>query len=157
MSRRRRAGVVAALLAAAAGVVTGIVTVASGGRESGEQTRAAYLAEVAAICETYGRQLDEIPPPSDPASPGAVFESIGRALPILREQAQRLRVLEAPAELALQIDRFFALTDQSIVALERARHEAGRRALFPMVQAIAAFEAVRDKAKNLARAIGFRC
>jgi hypothetical protein len=49
------------------------------------------------------------------------------------------------------------LTDESILKLELARHQAEERELFLMVQAIAAFETVRDEAKELARVIGFNC
>lgn len=156
MRRRKTIVAAAVLLGVATGIVTGIV-VASGGDGAHEPTRAEYLARVAAICGTYGKQLDRIPPPTDPASPGAVVESIRRALPILRGQAERIRALEVPTALRGPLDRFFVLTDRSIVALERARREAEQRALFPMVQAIADFEAVRDQAKGVARAIGFDC
>ena len=147
---------VAAALAVAAGIVAGTV-VAFADDDSRELTRAEYLAQVAAVCETYGKQLDLIPPPTDPASPGAVFESIGQALPILRQQAKEIRALEPPRALRSRLNRFFDLTDRSILALERARDEAGKRALFPMVQAISAFEEVRDRAKQVGREIGFDC
>ena len=156
MRRRRTLVAAAAAVAVAAGIVAGTV-VALGGGDSPLPTRAEYLARVVAICETYGKQLDLIPPPSDPASPGAVFESIGQALPILRKQAKEIRALEAPKALRSRLDRFFELTDRSLAALERARREAGKRALFPMVQAISAFEEVRDQAKQVAHAIGFDC
>ena len=156
MRRRRTLVAAAAALAVAAGIVTGTV-VAFGGDDSPGPTRAEYLAQVAAICETYGKQLDLIPPPTDPASPGAVFESIGQALPILRQQAKEIRALATPKALRSRLARFFELTDRSILALERARDEAGRRALFPMVQAISAFEEVRDQAKQAGHTIGFDC
>jgi hypothetical protein len=131
--------------------------VACGGEDGSERARAEYIESVALICETYGRQLDEIPPPTDPASPGAVFESIDLALPILREQAAHLKALETPDLLRKDVARFLRLTDESIVKLEQARHQAEERELFLMVKAISAFEKVRDEAKELAQSIGFHC
>ena len=156
MRRRNKVIATAAVFVVTTGIVTGMV-VACGGDGSHEPTRTEYLARVAAICETYGEQLDGIPPPSDPASPGAVFESISRALPILREQRDRVRALEAPEALRGRLDRFFTLTDRSLAALERAEREAGKRELFLMVQALAEFETVRDEAKQVADVIGFDC
>ena len=144
------------MLAIVGGGAAGAV-VAFGGDDAREPTRAEYLARVSVICETYGKQLDLIQPPTDPASPGAVFESISNALPILREEAKRVRALETPKALRARLDRFFELTDRSIVELARARNEAGKRELFKMVQALSAFEETRDRAKQLARAIGFDC
>ena len=129
----------AATLIAAAATAAVVVVVSHGSSGSGP-TRPEYLARVEAICQTYGRRLDHIPPPTDPASPGAVFESISAALPILREQARRVRALDPPRELRRQLDPFFALTARSLDALDRARKDAHDRALFPMVQAISAFE-----------------
>jgi len=146
--------VAAAALVVAAGTAAVVVLVGSGGIAP---TRLEYLARVEAICQTYGRRLDHIPPPTDPASPGAVFESINAALPILREQARRVRALDPPRELRRQLDPFFALTARSLDALDRARKDAHDRALFPMVQAISAFETNRNRAKRIANSIGFKC
>jgi len=146
--------VAAAALVVAAGTAAVVVLVGRGGIAP---TRVEYLARVEAICQTYGRRLDHIPPPTDPASPGAVFESINAALPILREQARRVRALDPPRELRRQLDPFFALTARSLDALDRARKDAHDRALFPMVQAISAFETNRNRAKRIANSIGFKC
>ena len=145
----------AALVVAAA--TAAVVVIA--GHESGASapTRLEYLTRVEAICDQYGRRLDKIPPPTDPASPGAVYESITAALPILREQARRVRVLDPPRELRRQLDPFFTLTARSLDALARARKDAHDRRLFPMVQAISAFETNRNRAKRIANSIGFKC
>ena len=47
--------------------------------------------------------LDTIPPPNDPAAPGAVYESIGLALPVLRAQAEEVRKLVPPRELESRV------------------------------------------------------
>lgn len=120
-------------------------------------TRERYLATANAICEEYGKRLDTIPPPNDPAAPGAIYESIGLALPILRAQAAEVRKLVPPQELQLRVDRFFLLSSASFEHLARARRQAGRRELFPMVQSLAAFERSREAAKRVRRSIGFAC
>jgi hypothetical protein len=148
--------VVLALGLVAAGAVTGAVLAVRGG-DGAELTRTAYLQRTNAICAAYGKRLDTIPPPLDPASPGAVYESIGRALPILREQLAKVRALAPPRTLEAQVDRFLDITDRSLDHLGRARERAGKRELFPMVQSLSAFGEVRDDAKRVARSIGFKC
>jgi hypothetical protein len=140
----------------AMGAAAGIV-LAFAGDDHSRLTRAAYLRRANAICQTYARRLDRIPPPLDPASPGAVYESIGLALPLLREQLAKVRALAPPRGLQAKADRFFALTDQSLDHLERTRLHAGRRELFPMVQALAAFGKSRDAAKGVRSSLGFKC
>ena len=120
-------------------------------------TRERYLASANAICEKYGKRLDTIPPPNDPAAPGAVYESIGLALPVLRAQAAEVRKLVPPRDLEVRVDQFFELSSASLEHLARAGRQAGRRELFPMVQSLAAFERSRDAAKRVRRSIGFAC
>jgi hypothetical protein len=124
---------------------------------SAQLTRAEYLRRATAICEAYGKRLDKVPPPLDPASPGAVYESIGLALPLLRKQAAEVRALPPPNVLRATVDRFFTLTNLSLDHLRRARQRAGRRELFPMVQSLSAFGESRNAAKRAARSIGFKC
>lgn len=148
--------VAAAALVAAAGAAAVGVLVATG--SSGKDpTRGDYLAHVEAICQEYGKRLDKIPPPTDPASPGAVYESIDAALPILRAQTNRVRALERPRALRHKLDPFFTWTDRSLDELATARKDAHDRKLFPMVQAISRFETDRNKAKLIAKSVGFRC
>jgi hypothetical protein len=154
----RRSGLLVALLLAlvTAGAAAGVVLAfRQGGHD--QLTRTAYLRRANAICEAYSKRLDRVPPPLDPASPGAVYESIGLALPLLHEQSARIRALPPPRALRADVDRFFALTERSLRELERARGQAGRRELFPMVQSLSAFGKSRDAAKRVGRAIGFKC
>jgi hypothetical protein len=154
----RRTGLVVALLLGllAAGAAAGVVLAfRQGGHD--RLTRTAYLRRADAICAAYGKRLDRIPPPLDPASPGAVYESIGLALPLLREQSAEIRALRPPSALEANVDRFFALTERSLDDLQRARGQAGRRELFPMVQSLSAFGRSRDAAKRVGRTIGFKC
>ena len=144
------------LLLVGAGAAAGIVFAFHGGDDS-RLTRTAYLRRANAICEAYGKRFDRIPPPNDPASPGAVYESIGLALPLLREQSAKVRALAPPRALRARVDRFLALTDDALDHLARARRRAGRRELFPMVQSLSAFEKARDAAKGVMRSVGFKC
>jgi hypothetical protein len=137
-------------------VAAGVVLVFNSGGNA-QPTRSEYLRRANAICTAYGRRLDRIPPPLDPASPGTIYESIGLALPLLREQSAKVRALAPPNVLRANVDRFFAHTDRSLDHLQRARQRAGRRELFPMVQSLSAFGKARDAAKREARSIGFKC
>jgi hypothetical protein len=140
----------------ATGAAAGMVFAFEGGDHS-RLTHSAYLRRANAICQTYAKRLDRIPPPLDPASPGAVYESIGLALPLLREQSAKVRALAPPKVLQAKVNRFFVLTDQSLGHLQRTRFHAGRRELFPMVQALAAFGKARDAAKRVRQSVGFKC
>lgn len=120
-------------------------------------TPEAFLEQVHAVCTSYGERLDAVRPPQDLSSPGAVYESLGLALPLLREQEDAVRALDAPAALRTDLDEFFALTDRSLVELQEAYDQAGARELFLMATALTRFEEVRDEAKAVARRIGFDC
>ena len=155
---RRTALVVGlALGLVAAGSAAGIVFAFRGDNTSDGLSRTAYLAQANAICESYNKRLDRIPPPLDPASPGAVYESIGLALPLLRRQSRKVHELVPPRELRRDVERFFVLTDRALDHLQEARRHAGLRELFPMVQSLSAFGRVRDDAKVVSKSIGFKC
>jgi hypothetical protein len=144
----------AATLVAAA-VLAAIVT-SSGGGAGGPPVRE-YLTAVEKICAEYGARLDEIRPPTDLSSPGAVVESLQQALPVLVEQRDEVRALEEPGSLRGKLARFFELTDRSLAELRRALAAAMERALYPMAVALTDFGEVRDEAKVVAREIGFHC
>jgi hypothetical protein len=157
LPRRRLALVLGLALSLLATAVAAGVVLAYRSTHEPAMTRAQYLAAANAICAEYGKQLDKIPPPNDPAAPGAIYESIGLALPVLRAQAAEVVELVPPQELKLRVDHFFVLTRASFEHLARARRQAGRRELFPMVQSLAAFERARDAARSVRRSIGFEC
>jgi hypothetical protein len=139
----------------AAGVAAAIVTGSVGGADGPPVSE--YLTEVEKICAEYGAKLDEIRPPTDLSSPGAVVESLQQALPVLVAQRDEVRALEEPAALRGRLTRFFELTDRSLAALRRALTSALERALYPMAVALTEFGNVRDEAKVVAREIGFHC
>jgi hypothetical protein len=142
----RRAIVVAALV---------VSLVGCGG--SAGPTKAQYLKQVAAVCDRYGRQLDQIPPPADIAAPGDIVDSVGRALPILRAEARTIRALQAPHALRSQLGRFFALTDNSIAGLAEVLQGARGRNYGEIGHGEVRFARARDAARAVAATIGFRC
>jgi hypothetical protein len=151
----RRSAFASLLLIVTAVVAAAVVVVARGGEPA--VTRADFLEEVHGVCAYYGDRLDAVQPPVDLSSPGAVYESLGAALPLLRRQAAEVRQLDTPPALRADLAEFFELTDRSLVELEEAYEKAGERELFLMATALTRFEEVRDEAKAVAKRIGFDC
>jgi hypothetical protein len=144
-------------MARRATVVAALVVLLAGCGGSGGPTTAQYRARVAAVCNRYGRQLDQIPPPGDPAAFGDLIDSVGRALPILRAQARTIRALQAPHELQRRLRRLFALTDRSIAGLAETLHGARARSYGEIGAGEVQFSRARDAAKAIAAAIGVGC
>lgn len=88
-----------------------------------EPTRAQYFERVAGICRVYGPRLDRIVPP-DASGTGDVVAAIRRALPLITAQEREVKALEAPADLRVQLARWFDLQDRRIEMLERALRAA---------------------------------
>jgi hypothetical protein len=145
----------AGLLLVTAVVAAAVVVVARGGEPA--VTREDFLTEVHDVCAFYSERLDAVQPPVDLSSPGAVYESLGAALPLLRQQAAAVRALDAPPVLETDLDEFFTLTDESLRELKVAYDEAGARELYLMATALTRFEEVRDQAKAVATRSGFDC
>lgn len=143
----------AAVVVAAAGVVVLLV----GFRDDPGPTKAAYVVQVSAICEEYGRKLDQIPPPGDLSSPGSVVESLQQAIPILEEEERLAKAVPRPKALQEDLARFYELTDKSIAELHNALSAALERALYPMATALTRFGEVRDEAKKVGATVGFTC
>jgi hypothetical protein len=137
--------------------VAAFVAFLAGCGGSGEPTTAHYLKQVAAVCDRYGRQLDQIPPPADIASPGDIVDSVGRALPILRAEARTIRALRPPHALQSELTRFFALTDSSIAGLAEALQGARDRDFGEIGRGEIRFARAREAAKAVAATIGFKC
>jgi hypothetical protein len=156
--RRRSYVVLGAVVALAAAGVAAALAVAVFGRASQKPpTRAQYLARVAAICRTYGKKLDEIPPPIDIASYGNAIASMKPALAILRDQAARIRAIEPPPELEVSVEHFFRLTDRSLARLAAALDAAERRDIAGLGIGLQRFDEATLAAKKEARRIGWHC
>jgi len=143
-------------LAVVAGIGAGLVpTTASHGAKA--PSRGVYLAQARAICNEYSHRLDRIPPIQDPTLLGTVLESTNAALPILHEQADRIRALTPPVALQVQVDRFFALTDRSIRTLESVRDAAEHLDSNHVGIDLIRFGQQSTAAKQVGRRIGYRC
>jgi hypothetical protein len=118
--------------------------------------REKYLREVSVICDRYGSQLDLIPP-YDAAAPGAIYETVGRVLPILEAELAEVRALQPPPSLERDVARFVMLSARSIEELRVVRAEAAERDLYGAALAFSRFEKVRNRAQIEGRQIGFRC
>jgi hypothetical protein len=156
LSRRSLALFAVACLALAGGLAAGLA-LAFGRSDSHALTRGEYLRQLTSICRRYGKQLDQVRPPADIATPGEVAESVGKALPILKRQAAEIRRLKPPPALRPNLDRFFALTDRSTAGLELALKGALARDIGQMGRGELQFVTARDQAQRIALSLGFRC
>ena len=155
--RPTRALLLIAALIVMLGVSGGLALATTSRRTAKTVGRADYLQQARAICREYSRRLDRIPPIQDPTLLGEVIESTNAAIPILREQADRIRTLEPPADLRATIDRFFVLTDRSIATLEDVRTAARRTDSNNVGVGLIRFGRESTAAKRVGRRIGYRC
>jgi hypothetical protein len=119
-------------------------------------SRSDYLAKADGVCGEYQVRLSRIPRPvtADPAELGAFLE---RALPIAREQNEKLAEVPKPSDELTrdQVDRLLVLLDQELElneAAQRAASSGDRAALDTALQQGAAVSA---EAGQLAEQIGF--
>src|SRR5207247_6484134 len=68
MSRRSLAFFAVACIALAGGLAAGLAL--AFGSSGGDLTRTEYLRRLGSICRRYGKQLDQVRPPADIATPG---------------------------------------------------------------------------------------
>src|SRR5262245_36818966 len=146
---------VIALVAAVGAAAALAVTTSSRGAKL--PSRGVYLARARAICHEYGRKLDRIPPIQDPTLLGNVIEAADEALPVLREQAARIRALTPPAALQTRIDRFFTLTDRSLETLQAVRDAAKSLDSNNVGAELIRFGKETAAAKRVGSRIGYRC
>jgi hypothetical protein len=151
-----RTRLVAILVVVAAGVAAALVVTTSS-RGAKPPSRSVYLARARAICHEYGRKLDRIPPIQDPTLLGNVIEATDEALPVLREQAARIRALTPPAALRTRIDRFFTLTDRSLETLQAVRDAAKSLDSNNVGAELIRFGKETAAAKRVGSRIGYRC
>jgi ppGpp synthetase/RelA/SpoT-type nucleotidyltranferase len=154
-SHLRLAGFVAVVAGGAAAALA--FTVFDGPSSAKTLTPAEYVARVSAICQTYSRKLDRIPPPTDIASYGNVVESVKPALAILRQQAAQIRAIAPPPELRTRVTRFFQLTDRSIERLAAVLRAASRRDIAGLGIGLQRFDEATLVAKKASRRIGWHC
>ena len=126
-SRRRTVLIFAIAVSLIVSAVAAGVVLAYRATHDAPMTRAQYLAAANAICTRYSKVLDTIPPPNDPAAPGAIYESIGLALPVLRAQAAEVGKLVPPRELEAPVAKFF-LTVLQVARAPGSRPPSSRQA-----------------------------
>jgi hypothetical protein len=119
-------------------------------------SREDYIAKADGVCGTYQVRLSRIPRPvtSDPAELAAFLE---RALPIAREQNEKLADLPKPSdeETRGQVEQLLALLEQEIDfndAAQKAASSGDRAALDSALQEQAVVSA---EAGQIAEQIGF--
>jgi hypothetical protein len=144
-----------ALVAAFGAAAALVMTTSSRGAKP--PARNVYLARARAICHEYGRKLDRIPPIQDPTLLGNVIEATDEALPVLREQAARIRALTPPVALRTRIARFFTLTDRSIATLQAVRDAAQKLDANDVSLELIRFGRQSAAAKRVGSGIGYRC
>jgi hypothetical protein len=151
-----RARLLAIVLLAAVGATVALVVTTSS-RGAKPPTLSVYLARARAICREYDRKLDRIPPIQDPTLLGSVIEATDEALPVLKEQAARIRALTPPAELRTRIARFFTLTARSIESLQAVQDAAKNLDSNNVGTELIRFGKETAAAKRLGSSIGYRC
>lgn len=154
MSGRSRALIGLGLVVVAGGVAAGIVLAFHGGGSS--LTPAQYLERADAVCRPYAQQLDHVAPP-DPGSTVDVAASVGRALPILRRQADAVRKIHPPRELEERVRAFFLRTDRSLAALGSVLEAARRGDSKTMGPRLGAWFDASDKAQAASKQVGYHC
>jgi hypothetical protein len=143
-------------LVAVAGAVAAVVVLvgSTGGGKPRTLAAPQYFARIQVICRRYDRKLARIAPP---ASLQLLPQSIGQTLPLVERQLAEERAVEPPPELATRVERVFALSDEAVRDLKQSRRKALAGDTGGAVTAFAKFIDQRDKARQAAEAIGFRC
>ena len=142
---------------AVAGAIAAVLVLVLGGGGDGEPTRAEYVAKVNAVCREYNAKLSRIPAPIAVGNPAAIAQSIGQALPLVEERAEKARAVEPPKELEGRVGRMFALSGQAIRELRTARRAALAGRLRESAIALGRFLAVSDEAHQVGLGLGLRC
>lgn len=151
------AGALLAVGGGAALIVLWAGGVFDGGRKKDATlTRTAYVAQLQQLCREANRKLSEVPAPAS-SNPQAIANSIEQALPVLRQVIADEERLKPPRELEAKAKRAFALSDESVQALEASRRKAAAGDGPGAIQALSKFEQVRNRARAAGIALGLKC
>ena len=85
------------------------------------------------------------------------FAALGQTLPLLDRQIAEERSVEPPPEIAARVEHAFALRDESVRDLKESRRKALAGDVRGALTAFAKFIQGRDRARQAADALGFRC
>jgi hypothetical protein len=121
-----------------------------------EVSREDYIAKADELCGTYQVRLSQLPRPAT-ASPQELGAFLDRALPIAREQTEKLGDLAKPSddEVRDQVDQLLALLDQELDFNEEARDAATSGNQGALNNALRQAGAVSAEAGALAEQVGF--
>jgi len=142
-----------AVVAGGAGAAV-VLAVGSGSKDS--LTPAQYLARASAVCRFYQHKLDGIAPPSL-SSTLAVAASVGRALPVLEQQAAAVRKIRPPKALEGRVRVFFVHTDRSLADLRGVLDAARRGDTKTMGPKFFAWIDASNAAREASHRVGYRC
>lgn len=119
-------------------------------------SREEYIAKADEVCGTYQVRLSRIPRPVT-ADPGELGVFLERALPIAREQNEKLAEVEKPSdeETRGQVDQLLALLGQELDFNEAAQQAASSGDRASLDGALQQGAAVSAEAGRLAEQIGF--
>ena len=119
-------------------------------------SREDYVAKADGICGDYQVRLSRIPRPAT-AEPGELGVFLERALPIAREQNEKLADLDKPSddETRSQVDQMLALLDQEIDFNEAAQKAASAGDRDALDSALQQGTAVSAEAGQIAEQLGF--
>src|SRR5262249_7270546 len=109
-----------------------------------------------AVCRVYARKLDNIQPP-DPGSTTAVVASVGRALPVLEQQAAAVRKIRPPKALEPRVQEYFSRSDRSLSFLRQLLEAARRGDTKTMGPKLVAWIDASDAAREASHRVGYRC
>jgi hypothetical protein len=115
-----------------------------------------YVAKADGVCGTYQLRLTRIPRPvTDEPAELALF--LERALPIAREQNEKLADLDKPSdeETRNQVDQLLDLLDQEVDFNEAAQKAASSGDRAALTSALQQASLVSSEAGQLAEQIGF--
>lgn len=115
-----------------------------------------YVAKADGVCGTYQLRLTRIPRPvTDEPAELALF--LERALPIAREQNEKLADLDEPSdeETRNQVDQLLDLLDQEVDFNEAAQKAASSGDRAALTSALQQAAVVSSEAGQLAEQIGF--
>jgi hypothetical protein len=138
--------------------VLGLLTFALAGCMGDDEavSRDDYVAKADGVCGTYQVRLSRIPRPvtDEPVELGLFLE---RALPIAREQNEKLADLEKPSEEETrnQVDQLLDLLDQELDYNEAAEEAAGSGDRAALTTALQQATLVSAEAARLAERVGF--
>jgi hypothetical protein len=139
---------------AALGLVS-LVAAGCMGDDGGSVSREDYIARADGVCGTYQVRLGRLPRPvtGDPAQLDLYLE---RALPIAREQHEKLSELERPSgEDGEKVEELLALLDQELDANSAAQEAANAGDQAGLESALGQGNAFSVEAGRIAEELGF--